>query len=210
MLRDDRDVAGCVDGLATASRIAEIGDARFLGAGRRIDATGGTCWRHSWPAPAAMRPAAGSMRRVSPASRRLGVGTVRWIVKPRRLEAARRYAEGLAGASRARVEVVRAPAGEPWLRLDGPPATPRSPALADILVALLGERRRAEATGLSAAELLDRLWATGDKRPAWPHLGRGRPASFLLVSPAPEGRIDAAAAALVSVWLDGVEILPGP
>jgi hypothetical protein len=36
-------------------------------------------------------------------------------------------------------------------------------------------------------------------------LWRGQPASFLLVAPAPEGRIEPSRTALVSVWLDGVE-----
>ena len=210
ILSDDRAAAGCASGHAAQSRIAELGDARFLGAGRRVDATGGTLLA---PFMAGARGFA-ARRWLDPASlaalARLGVGTVHWIVKPRRVEAARLHAASLAVPGRTRVEVVPAPAGEPWLRLDGPPATPRSTALADILGALLGDNRRGEAAGLSASELLDRLWATGGTRPSWPQVGRDRPASFLLVSPAPEGRIDPASTALVSVWIDGVETVPGP
>jgi len=210
VLRDDRAVAGCTSGRDTQSRIAEIGDARFLGAGRRIDATGGTLL-----APFVAGARGYSARRWLDAElltrlTRLGVGTVRWVVKPRRLDAARAHAERFQIAGRARIEVVAAPAGEPWLRLDGAPAEPRSAALAEVVVALLGENRRGETIGLSAGELLDRLWSTGGRQPLWPYLGRGRPASFLLLSPAPAGRIDPAEAGLVSIWLDGVETAPAP
>ena len=210
VLRDDRSLAGCASAEAAQSRIAEIGDARFLGAGRRIDATGATllapfvAGARGW---AARRWIDGeTLDRLA----ELGVGTLRWVVKPRRRDAAQHHAERHDRAGRTRVEVVAAPAGEPWLRLDGPPAVPASAALADVIAALLGEKRRQETAGLAAAELLDRLWSTGGPAPAWPPLGRGRPASFLLVSPAPEGRIDPAAAALVSVWLDGIEAVARP
>jgi hypothetical protein len=210
VLRDDRVVAGCSSDPGAQSRIAEIGDARFLGAGRRIDATGGALL-----APFVAGARGYSARRwledeTLARLARLGVGRLRWVVKPRRLDAARAHAGRLEISGRTRVEVVAAPAGEPWLRLDGPPAEPRSAALADVIAALLGESRRGETTGLSAGELLDRLWSTGDHQSSWPHLGRGRPASFLLVSPAPGGQIDPATAALVSVWIDGVEAAAAP
>ena len=210
VLNDDRAVAGCTTGESAQSRIAEIGDARFLGAGRRIDAAEGTLL-----APFVAGARGYTARRWLDAEllarlARLGVGTLRWVVKPRRLVAARAHSERLEVAGRARIEVVAAPAGEPWLRLDGPPAEPRSATLADLVAALLGENRLDEAAGLSASELLDRLWSTGDHRPVRPHLGRGRPASLLLLSPAPEGRIDPAEAALVSIWLDGVEVEQTP
>ena len=210
VLRDDRALAGCAGGQVGRSRIAELGDARFFGSGRRIDAGGGTLL-----APFVAGARGWAARRWLDAETlaglaRLGVGTVRWVVKRRRLAPARTHAARLEEPGRARIEVIAAPAGEPWLRLDGPPAPPRSSLLADHIAALLGHRRRAEADGLSAGELLDRLWTTGGPPPAWPELDRGRPASFLLVSPAPEGEIDPAAAAVISVWLDGRETVAGP
>ena len=205
VLRDDRLVAGCVGPQPLRSRIAEIGDARFLGAGRRIDAAGFTLL-----APFVAGVRGYKARRWLDGAEldrlgRLGVGTVQWVVKPRRVAAARTHAAPLAMSGRPQVEVVAAPAGEPWLRLDGPPPAPSSRSLADVIGALLGERRRREAAGLSASELLDRLWTAGGRRPLWMPLWRGQPASFLLVAPAPEGRIEPSRTALVSVWLDGVE-----
>ncbi len=210
VLRDDRAAAGCAPGHSARSRIAEIGDARFLGAGRWIDAAGGTllapfvAGARGWAAHRWLNR--DSLSRLA----RLGVGTVRWVVKPRRLRSAEAHAGQIERPGLARIEVVAAPAGEPWLRLSGPPAAPLSAALADVVVALLGQKRRGEATGLSAGELLDRLWSTGGRQPPRPHLGPGRPASFLLLSPAPEGRIDPAEAALLSVWIDGVEAVAAP
>ena len=208
-LRDDRALAGCAPHRAAHSRIAEIGDTRFLGAGRGVDAAGGTLLAPFMAGARGWGARHWLDEEVLTRLAELGVGTVRWIVKPRRAGPARRHADRLAAAGRARLEVVPAPAGEPWLRLDGPPAATRSAALADVVVALLGEKRRGEAIGLSAGELLDRLWATGGERPGTPRLGRGEPASFLLLSPAPEGRIDPTRAALVAVWLDGVEVTRG-
>jgi hypothetical protein len=206
ILRDDRAAAGCASGSVTVSRIAEIGDTRFLGAGRQIDATGGTL----------LAPFAAGVRRYS-ARRwldaenltrlaRMGVGKLHWIVKPRRLEAARLHSRRLEGHGRPWIEVLAAPAPSPWLHLDGPPAIPRSGSLADILVALAGEKRRAEIERGSAEQLLDRVWANGLLRDPAPAMGRGSPASFLLVSPAPDGRLDPLQARLVSVWIDGVEV----
>ena len=210
LLRHDRARAGCDPGLGDRSRIAEIGDARFLGAGRRVDAGGATllppfvAGARGWAARGWLDAA--TLHRLA----RLGVGAVRWVVKRRRLEEARAWAAWLGGPGRPSVEVVAAPAGEPWLRLDGPPGEPRSAALADVVTALLGDRRHGEAAGLAAGEVLDRLWSTGGERSPWPQLGRGRPASFLLVSPAPEGTIDLARAELAAVWLDGVEVGVAP
>ncbi len=210
LLRDDRARAGCDPGHGTRSVVSEIGDARFLGAGRRVDAAGATLL-----APFVAGAHGFSARRWLDGETlarlgQMGIGTVRWVVKRRRLEAARGRAEALERPGRPRVEVVAAPAGEPWLRLDGPPDEPRSAALTDLIGALLGERRRAEAAGLSAGELLDRLWSTGDGDRPDPPLERGQPASFLLVASAPEGRVDPARAELAAVWLDGVEALAAP
>ena len=109
------------------------------------------------------------------------------------LAAARAHAAPLERPGRPRVEVVAAPAGEPWLRLDGPPAAPRSAALADVIAALLGDRRRREAAGLSAGELLDRLWATGGSA-ARLAAAVARPAGLVPAGLAGAGRTDRAGA----------------
>ena len=45
---------------------------------------------------------------------------------------------------------------------------------------------------------------------SWPALRRGQPASFLLVSPADESRVNLDEARLESVWIDGVEVRGAP
>ncbi len=78
------------------------------------------------------------------------------------------------------------------------------------MAAVADERRLSEAARLPAGELLDRLWSWRGWGPFGLPLERGRPASFLLFRPAPEGRIDPAASELAGVWLDGVEPRPAP
>ena len=53
-------------------------------------------------------------------------------------------------------------------------------------------------------EQLQRLWINEPgTEPNPPRLRPGLAASFLLLSPAPEGRIDFTATHLTAVWLDG-------
>ncbi len=199
VLRDDRELAGCAVDAAAGSRVFEIGDARFLAAGREVDAEGGLLlapfvagaegWRaRRWLDAAALEALA-----------RLGVGAVRWSVPRRRLDAARARARALALRGLARLEPVAAPAARPALLLDGPPGVPASRALEDVLAAL-GRRGPASIEGLRP------LWPDdGDPLPA---IRRGRPASFLIVAPAGADWRDLGEARLESVWLDGVEVGP--
>ncbi len=194
VFRDDRRVAGCPIGAAGGSRIFDVGDARFLGAGRKVDAAGGLVlaafevgaqgWKaHRWLDGSTLGRLAS-----------LGVGTVRWSVPRRRLAVAEEHARRLAAPGRPRLEPVVPPAR--GVILSGPPPAPGSEALADVLDAL-----GAEASTTS----LNRLWPeAGSGAP--PGIRPDRPASFLIVSPAGGDGLDLEAARLVSVWLNGVEL----
>jgi hypothetical protein len=203
---DDRDAAGCATGSARGSYIVEIGDARFVGAGRVVDAgqsvllapfvAGVEGWKaRRWMSAEVLSELAA-----------LGVGSVIWQVPPRKKEAAAFLARGLAGAGRARLEVVPKPAELPWLKLTGPPRSPDSDSLSDVVEALVGESDGIE---LLSPEALERLsWIPGSERDR-PTLRRRRPASFLLLSPAKEGRIDPSTTRLSSVFIDGLEVRGG-
>ena len=188
LARDDRAEAGCDVQAPRGSRIFELGDARFLAAGREVDATGRQLlapfvigvegWRaRRWLDAAALDRLA-----------RLGVGEVRWTVPGRRLAAALTHSGRLAAPGRPRLEPVPAPASGTWPRLSGPPPAPGSDALGDALSALGGGP-------------IDRLWP----RTPRPAIRRHLPASFLVVAPAGDGA-DLEGARLISVWLDGVEL----
>jgi len=203
---DDRDAAGCETGDIGKSRVVEIGDARFLGAGRVVNADGSLLlapfvagvegWKaRRWLGPEVLEEVA-----------RLGVGTVVWEVPRRKTEAAESLARKLAGEGRARLEVVPAQAVMPWLELTGPPRSPVSDSLSDVVQALVGGRKQLDSASSETLELLSRVPDSSTRQPT---LRRGRPASFLLVSPAMEGRIDPETARLTSVFIDGLEVRGG-
>ncbi len=203
---DDRDVAGCATGNAGSSYIVEIGDARFLGAGRVVDAAeslllapfaaGVKGWKaRRWLSSAVLSDVA-----------LLGVGTVLWEVPRRKVEAAETLARELADAGQASLEVVPAPAEMPWLELGGPPLRPVSDSLSAVVQALAGGRDLMEPVGPDTLKLLS---AAPQSPPIPPTLGRGRPASFLVLSPVAEGRIDPEIARLSSVFVDGLEVRAG-
>ena len=200
---DDRDAAGCATGSAVSSRIVEIGDAQFLGAGRVVGAgeslllapfaAGVEGWKaRRWLSSEVLSDLA-----------RLGVGTVLWEVPRSKVEAAEALARELIGEGRARLEVVPAPAEMPWLELGGPPLRPASDSLSDVVQALAGGRDGMETVSSDTLKLLS---AAPQSPPIPPTLGRGRPASFLLLSPATDGRIDPETANLTSVFIDGLEV----
>jgi len=205
VLRDEREAAGCAGQDPVRSRVFEIGDCRFLAAGRELDAEGSLLLV---PFVAGVRGF--SARRWLDGETlaelaRLGVGTVRWAVAPRRVTAAEKLAQEWAGEARARLEVVARPARLPWLEVTGPPPAPASDSLADVLTALARQREWAQLRDWSVSEVLDRLWGIADERPVRPPLRPRQPASFLLVSPAVDGQIDLDAARLVAVFIDGIE-----
>jgi hypothetical protein len=203
---DDRDAAGCATGNTGNSRVVEVGDARFLGAGRVVDAdeslllapfaAGVEGWKaRRWLDSEALADVA-----------RLGVSRVFWEVPRRKTEAAEALARELAGEGRARLEVVPQPAQMPWLMLTGPPRAPDSDSLADVVQALVGGRQRVDSVSSETLELLAGIPHSSPHRPT---LRRGRAASFLLLSPAKEGNVDAEIARLSSVFIDGLEVRGG-
>lgn len=198
----DRSAAGC--GSGGVSRIVEIGDARFVGAGREIDGrdslvvppfeAGVEGWKaRRWLSAETLEDLA-----------RLGVGTVVWQVSRRKLEAAEILTRELVGDGRARLQAVAKPEKLPWLRLTGPPARPASTSLPDVVAALNGGRKTSAEWG---SGLLNRLTGVAEA-PVGPTLRVGRPASFVMLSPAVEGRIDPAESRLSAVFVDGVEEKP--
>lgn len=199
---DDRERAGCPTGRAPRSSIAEIGDAGFLGAGRVVDASGSLL-----VAPFAAGVEGWKARRWLDAAvlgqvARLGVGTVVWEVPPRRAADARAFAAELAGAGRARLEVVSKHGALPWLRLSGPPAAARSGSLPDVIEALRGSPLRAE----PGEDVLGRLFGAADDGSRRPALRRGQPASFVVLDAGEDGSIDPLTTRIEAVFLDGREV----
>ncbi len=193
---DDREIAGCPAGGAGGSRVFDLGDARFLGAGREVDAAGNlllapfTAGARGWKARRWLDAA--TLERLGA----LGVATVRWSVPPRRLAAAQDIARRVTGRGRARLEPSAGSVEPARFTLPGPPAAADSGSLGDVLQALGGR---------PAPEALWALWpAVAGTAPA--AIRPGRPASFLIVQPAGKEGADLPAARLVSVWLDGVEL----
>ena len=96
-----------------------------------------------------------------------------------------------------RIKVVNESAQLPGVILNGSPPAAKSSSLQDVMTAL----------GVDPANNMDtlhELWlknAGGKPKP--PRLRKRRAASFLIVSAAPEGRIDFEHSMLESVWLDG-------
>jgi hypothetical protein len=199
-LRDDRQVVGCASDDSMDSRIFEIGDARFLGTGQSLDVSGSLVLApfdvgvEKWSARKWLDEE--SLSRMA----RLGVGSVYWSVSRRRLPAARTMAMRLRGEGLPRVEVVTDPTQLPNLVLTGPPLPAASASLATVLGSL-------GAGNWAHAEDLHRLWRIGPGGAAsLPRLRRGQAASFLVLSPAPEGQIDFTESELNAVWLDGHQI----
>ncbi|MGB5296055.1 MAG: M14 family zinc carboxypeptidase [Thermoanaerobaculia bacterium] len=199
-LRSDRQDVGCSRGATARSRIFEIGDARFLGAGQSLDATDSLILApfevgvEGWSARKWLDEV--NLSRLA----RLGVGTLYWSVSQRRSEAARDLARNSSAEGLPRIEIVAAASPLPGLVLSGPPAEARSASLAGVLQTLGAEE-------WSTLEALQGLWVREPgTEPNPPRLRTGLAASFLLVSPAPEGRIDVNETDLTAVWLDGHKI----
>jgi hypothetical protein len=200
---DDRDAAGCATGNARRSYVVEIGDARFVGAGRVFDAS-----QSLLVAPFAAGVEGWKARRWMSADvlsklSRLGVGTVFWEVPRRKVEAAESLARELEGAGRALLRVATESAEMPWLELTGPPLSPASSSLSDVVRALVGDAGEMESL---SPETLERLsWRPRSERER-PTLRRRQPASFVVLSPATEGEIDLQSAHVAAVFIDGLEV----
>jgi hypothetical protein len=136
----------------------------------------------------------------------LGVGTVYWKVSPRRVGNAQAVAGQLAGAGRAGLEVVSKSADMPRLVLSGPPGQTKSNTLSEVITALAENREAPERSGSEMIELLSWVPPAARERPC---LARGRPASFVRLKPAADGRIDVEKTRIVSIFIDGLELQGG-
>ena len=214
--QDDRHDAGCAPAFSTRSQIAEVGDSRFIAAGTNIDAEGSLIvapfevavrgWKaRKWLGEGAIDQLAG-----------MGVGGVRWIVKRRHKKRARARIRSWAGSEAnpagVHFEVSELPVDTDWVTLDGAPDSPGSDSLLEQLVALGGDGVRRDLDQTTAEETLQRFWPSrlGVPNTMPPALRQRQPASFLLISPASEGRLDLETARLRAVWIDGRDVTAAP
>jgi hypothetical protein len=206
VLDDDPALAACPEpGALGPSRIREMGDGRFLAAGRRNSDTD----RLLIPALAAsVRGLAASSwlsAEALDALSRLGVARLRWHVAAADREAARQASERLAAPGRAAIEIAEAGMPEHAIVIPGPPPAVSEPvSLASALVALTGGLWR-EPPG--AAPLGERLGALVGAGPgAGPLLRPDAPASLVVLRPLAGGGQDAGSLAIEAVFLDGREV----
>ena len=182
--------AGCGPD-AGGSRVAEVGDARFMAAAEVIDAAGSLVVPalavsvHGITATAWLTPA------TLAALARLGVATVRWHVLPTDFGAAARHAASVAAPGRP----LLAPANE------GDPSFP--------LVLRAAPPAARDATLVATLDALDARWrervAAG---PAWTafagaRIGYEEPANLMQLRPGPGGALDAGTLRLERVFVDG-------
>ncbi len=182
---------------AAGSRLTEIGDARFVTAGRSVDVQGAVL------VPALVVSVRGARAREwLPGSleslARLGVGTVRWHTEPQERAVALEAAQRLAGAGRPRIVVQGADDPEGVLHLAAPPLPARSATLGSVLDAISGRVWRERMGRRPFPDFLGDLGAAP--------FSLDGPASVLVVRPASGGVLDPEAAQLEAVWIDGREV----
>lgn len=206
LLQSDRLAEGCPGPAARRrSEIAEIGDARFIGAAQAVDAAGGLVLApftvaveglaaRRWLGAAALERLAG-----------LGIARVAWRVAGRDLAEAQVHARAQRRPGRPEIEVeTGGSAGEEVgaLVLARPPAQPATSHLSEVWHVLAAVARPAPRTPSAA---LERLWvapaANGE-----PPLRVDGPASFLIVRPDEAAPDELGRARLEAVWLDGVAV----
>ena len=207
LFQEDRLVASCSVGDPVSSGIFEIGDSRFIGAGRQIDADNAVLM-----APFVVGAKGWSARKwlsgeVLDDLVSLGVGTVRWSVPRSKSQAAESLADQLNRPGRAELQVSPETASPPTVVLTEAPSVPSTDSLGAILQTLGVVRSADQLTGSKHVEFLQRLWPDGfSDLKELPAIRRGQPASFLIAAPAPAGKIDLNRTALHAIWIDGVEI----
>jgi hypothetical protein len=185
----DQSRAGCAEEPA-GSRIAEVGDARFAGAGLKVDAAGTVI------VPAFVASVEGIdarrwlTREALGALARFGVATVRWHVPDADLRAATVHAASVAAAGLP--AVVPAAPGEPAspLLLTAPPAASPPSTLGAALDAL-GPGWRARLGGRALLAALA------------PRLVPDAPAHLVQLRPGAGGVADPDDTAIERVWIDG-------
>ena len=181
---------------AGPSRIVEVGDARFITAGREVDATGALI------VPALTVPVRGiAARRWLDAAAlsdmaRLGVARVRWHVRPADVGAALAIAREHAVPGRPTIEVVGATDALSQPVVSRPPRRPKSLALFDVFSALSEWKFEMSFFKLPVPAPLTAI-----------ELTRDAPASFLVLKPGPPAAPDDLV--LEAVYIDG-RALPPP
>ena len=207
--RDDRVAAGCIVAGTPRARLVELGDARFLGASRDVDAAGSLI-----VAPWAAQIRGWKARRwlggeTLDQLARSGIGTLTWVVSRRHLARARARARGLEGPGRPRLEPIAEPAHGRLLTLTGPPEAVNGQSWEARLAGVAGEswrRLRKDRSPLQALLALD------EERRRWADRPRIRPGqwpSLIVLSSSDPARPTLEGAQLRSIWLDGVEV-PAP
>ena len=188
------------------SRIVEVGDARFITAGREVDAAGalivpaltasvrGIAARW-WLTPAALEGMA-----------RLGVARLRWHVLSRDVGRALAVASERAGAGRPAIDIVGPTDPPSPLAIFRAPRLPASRALADVLDSLgtwRADSVLARWRGTSGTSVV----APSGSLPVRPvELTKDAPASFLVLKPGPPSAPEALA--LHAVYIDGRALPP--
>jgi hypothetical protein len=184
------------------SRIAEIGDLRFVAAGREIDAAG----KLIVPALVASVRGLGARWWLTPRALddlgRLGVGHLRWHVPLTGVGQALAIVAERAAAGRPAITVVGAKEAASLLVLTRAPRAPRTRSLADVLDAL-GTWRSPRRPFADAFPLLT---APPAAPPAPIRLTRDAPASLLVLGGVDDSAFDPDVAQVESVFIDGREV----
>jgi hypothetical protein len=210
LLREDRVVAGCTIDGRVRSEIVELGDARFVGAARDIDAAG----KLLLPALTVSVQGVDAGDWLTPEHldrlARLGVERIRWHVEATQVPAAQDVARRGSGAGRPQMEVVDPASPAAWVALSGPPTPGEVSSLGQALDSLTGERWRETGASRSLGELVADLMGRSGERGAAGDIGvePGDPASLLLVRPLAEAAADPDRLVLQSIWIDGVSVMP--
>ena len=196
---------GCAGQADTGtSRIVEVGDARFLAAGRDVDAAGAILI----PALTASVRGLTARRWLTPHAlddmARLGVGLLRWHVGTPDVGLAQAVAAERSAAGRPTISVVAFTDTPSLLMLARPPRRPVSRALAHALDAL-GSWRAPNRPFAAALPLLTAPLATAL---APVRLAPDAPASFLVLRGTGDSALDAATLQLDAVYSDGRELPP--
>jgi hypothetical protein len=203
--RRERDLAGCGngDGATAGSTVVELGDARFLGAGREIDAAGRLVVAPWSVAVEGLAARSWLDAATLDALARLGVGGVRWYVAPDDEREAAAAARTLAGPGRPSVSVRSVlTAARPRLRLDGRPVPLATRDLRATLLSLDAHAPLAWLErGTDALTFIGGLAAPDEAR-----FAPGGPASFVLLRTPPEGSPSLERVQIEAVWLDGHEV----
>ena len=208
LLRDDRLSCGGTPAGAPASEVVEVGDARFLGAGREVDAAGGTLVPAFVASVRGLEAAEWLTSTQLQILGRLGVATLLWHLS----ETERTHAETLAAhrssPGGSRIEMVDLGVPLAWLELDGAVVEPASRTLAALLDALGAPGWRDVQARSGLDDLLSRLAGptrSAVVRPRPVPVLPGTPASVVLLRPTGEEGLDLATATAEKLWIDGVE-----